>query len=279
MFFAYAAFQIATAVVWGSLDFSAMKNAGGSVTAVPKDEGDKITLTTAGALTEEEDTDDNYHRGQLTGGDAELWEVVTSCSSLCFFLVVTTAGALSGIVDTFLFIFLKEIGGGESCMGAARLIMCAAEVPFFKASGQILDHLGTYGTLSLVGFAYAVRFSYYGLLTEPWSVLPAEVLHGITFAALWSASVSHAQKLAPEGRVSVMQGLVESLHWGVGYGLGSLIGGFAYDDLGPRAMFFVSAGCSVVLMLTTGGWELVLRSRSQPSAEASEFTTGPAGAA
>ncbi len=33
----------------------------------------------------------------------------------------------------------------------------------------------------------AIRLFYYSLLHEPWAVLPAELLHGITFAAMWSA--------------------------------------------------------------------------------------------
>ena len=155
-------------------------------------------------------------------------------------------------------------------MGAARLVMCAAEVPFFRMSGDILDRLGVYGTLSLVGGAYAIRFCYYGFLTDPWFVLPAEVLHGITFAALWSASVSHAQELAPEGRAAAMQGIVESLHWGVGFGLGALVGGYAYQDFGPRTMFFTSVAASVVMMLAAGAWEMVLRSRSQDAVRNSE---------
>merc|ERR1711907_146001 len=119
-------------------------------------------------------------------------------------------------------------------MGAARLVMCLAEVPFFRASSAILDKLGVYGTLSLVGSAYAARFLYYRLLIEPWAVLPAEILHGITFAALWSVSVSHAQSLAPPGQAAILQGLVEALHWGLGYGLGAYIGGVMYEDFGAR---------------------------------------------
>ena len=84
-------------------------------------------------------------------------------------------------------------------MGAARLIMCAAEVPFFQMSGKILKTLGCqnlnlapdlnrhpspacptapnpmllmtagiYGTLGLVGGAYTVRFVCYSLLSSPW---------------------------------------------------------------------------------------------------------------
>ena len=35
------------------------------------------------------------------------------------------------------------------------------------------------------------------VLEDPWWVLPAEVLHGFTFAAVWAASVSYVQEIAP----------------------------------------------------------------------------------
>jgi len=247
MFVAYTLLQLLTALIWGKFDFDMLATAGGAaakVGAAGKEPGGVGTVRAT-----EDDT------------DAAMWAVLTSWSTLGFFVMVTCAGALSGCIDTFLFVFLAQMGGGETCMGAARLVMCAAEVPFFRMSGYILETLGVYGTLSLVGGAYALRFCYYGFLTEPWLVLPAEVLHGITFAALWSATVSHAQTLAPEGRAAAMQGIVESLHWGAGFGLGALVGGYAYQDFGPQAMFFTCAACSIVMMLAAGAWEMVLRGR------------------
>ena len=41
--------------------------------------------------------------------------------------------------------------------------------------------------LALACVCYALRFLYYALLADPWWVMPAEVLHGVTFAAMWAA--------------------------------------------------------------------------------------------
>lgn len=35
------------------------------------------------------------------------------------------------------------------------------------------------------------------VLREPWWVLPAEVLHGLTFAAMWAATTDYAHDIAP----------------------------------------------------------------------------------
>jgi len=35
------------------------------------------------------------------------------------------------------------------------------------------------------------------VLENPWFVLPVEVLHGLTYAAMWTASLEHAHNIAP----------------------------------------------------------------------------------
>ena len=84
--------------------------------------------------------------------------------------------------------FLKDIGGEELLMGLALAITCAAELPFFFYSGTIIQKFGAKSVLYVSLFAYAIRLLYYSYLTEPWAVLPAELLHGITFAAFYAAA-------------------------------------------------------------------------------------------
>lgn len=40
------------------------------------------------------------------------------------------------------------------------------------------------------------------VLQDPWWVLPVEVVHGLTFAAMWAATTDYAHGVAP-GAVSV----------------------------------------------------------------------------
>ncbi len=44
------------------------------------------------------------------------------------------------------------------------------------------------------------------VLREPWWVLPAEVLHGLTFAAMWAATTDYAHGIAPR-KVPACRGL------------------------------------------------------------------------
>jgi hypothetical protein len=54
-----------------------------------------------------------------------------------------------------------------------------------------------------------------------------------------------------------MQSLLEGLHWGIGSGMGALIGGYAYDSFGAVSLFEASgvlSFCSMLLALLA--WSL-----------------------
>jgi len=43
-----------------------------------------------------------------------------------------------------------------------------------------------------------------------------------------------------------MQGVINSAHWGGGYGTGAFLGGLLYNTLGPISSFCVGASVSLV---------------------------------
>jgi len=102
--------------------------------------------------------------------------------------------------------------------------------------------LGEKNLICIALLAYITRFIYYALLTNPWAVYPAELLHGITFAAMWSSSVSYAKSISPPGMSSTMQGILSATWQGIGCGTGNLLSGFLYYHIGPKPLYFATAG-------------------------------------
>jgi MFS_1 like family len=137
---------------------------------------------------------------------ASVINVLTSCPSVgMFFVVVFCTGLGSGVIDAFLFLRLKQLGGSGLVMGVSRAITCAAEVPCFQIAGTLQKRLGTWRLLALTQLAFVIRFLYYSVLTEPWAVLPCEVLHGFTYAIMWSTACTYADEIAPKHVHSTIQ--------------------------------------------------------------------------
>ncbi|CBJ48928.1 conserved unknown protein [Ectocarpus siliculosus] len=126
-----------------------------------------------------------------------LWIMFSTPQNFSFFLGVMLSGMAKGVIDTFLFIWLDELGGSHVLLGLAGVVMCCGEVPFFYVSGSFIRKIGPRNVVALSQIGYIVRLVYYSVLWDPWWVLPAELLHGLTFAAMWAATTDYAHGIAP----------------------------------------------------------------------------------
>lgn len=213
-------------------------------------------VSTFGQELHDTNKGETYEEGKV-GVLAIVRVMLATSHNATFFAAVGLSGMGAGIIDMFLFIRLEELGGSHLLCGLARLIMCLAEVPFFYLSGPLIRRMGVRGVIALTQLAYLTRFIYYSALREPWWVLPAEVLHGLTFAAMWAATTDYAHDIAPAHMRTTIQGAVTGLHWGLGFGLGAMLGGVLYAGLGASLCFRVSAvlpSLSLLLLAMPTAW-------------------------
>lgn len=209
-------------------------------------------------------------------------------SILSFFTIATLLGFGHGIIGTFLFMYLKNLGAGEGLMGCVLLANALPELPVFYFFGTILRAvgmdtllLGSTAVLSLRIAAYSLfntstnnnrdctadlncssalnvvfkneSLHIFGFppLSMQWIYL-IETLHAITYAVGWSACTLNASKIAPSGLESTTQAVFQGLWSGIGAGSGGLIGGLLYHWKGPDALFLCSAAAIGVGCVMSG---------------------------
>ncbi|CAM9521360.1 unnamed protein product, partial [Scytosiphon promiscuus] len=190
------------------------------------------------AAAEQQDKD---YGAKDHGVAATIRVMFSTPQNISFFLAVVLSGMSKGVIDTFLFIWYVDLGGSHVLLGLAGLTMCVAELPFFYLSGPLIRKIGPKNVVALAQIGYILRLVYYSVLQDPWWVLPAEILHGLTFAAMWAATTDYAQTIAPAHLRSTMQATVSGLKQGLGYGVGAVLGGIMYMTVGPRMCFGMSA--------------------------------------
>ncbi|CAG2180455.1 unnamed protein product, partial [Oppiella nova] len=109
----------------------------------------------------------------------------------------------------------------------------------------------TYGHTKVlcIGLAGNVaRFLYISWLTNPWWVLPFELIQGVTHATVWAAACSYiTQHTEPQLRSST-QGVLQGLHHGLGRGCGSIIGGMFVNRWGTQITFRLYGVLSIVVL-------------------------------
>lgn len=159
-----------------------------------------------------------------------------------------------GVIDGYLFVYLEALGAPILLMGACLAVICAIELPVFLYSGHILAFLGYNGSLGTALAAFCLRLTAYStihLAPSVWYVVPVEVLHGFTFGIAWTAGVNFCKREAPPGLQSSAQGLFSSTYFGLGRGIGGLLGGLLYAECGGAVMF------RSALSLTLAAWAAV----------------------
>lgn len=202
-------------------------------------------------------SDHNHTKQQQVSFWVRLTTLLKNPRVILFLVSAWVIGMLMSVVENFLFWFIQDLDGGQTIMGLSVLVMSIGEIPAFILSGHLIARIGYTVTLSLTFVCYAVRFVAYSFLTDPWTVLPIELLHGVTFALRSAALVSYARAVAPRGFEATAQTLFEGVLTGLGGGCGGILGGLSWQHLGARLTFRISAavaaGALVLFLVVSAG--------------------------
>ena len=166
----------------------------------------------------------------------------------CFVIFIAFfCGSATGFIETFLFWYLHELSGGQMLLSVINGLNCTAEVCVFFVTDRLLSFLGHINVIYLALLCYSIRFLYFYLIQSPWAVLPAELLQGITTAALWSSCVSFVG-LHP-GASNTVQGILNGVYMGLGFATGGFMGGILVHVAGMKLSFLMYSVASLCLLL------------------------------
>ena len=168
---------------------------------------------------------------------------------IVFLLTVFLNGVAAGVGNNFLFLYLDQLHATKTLMGLSLLVATISEVPIFFFGDRLLQRWGARGLLLFALGANVVRMFSYALMPVAWLVLPIHLLHGLTFSAMWMASVSYANRAAPPGMGATAQGLLSGISMSLAGATGALLGGLFYETVGPAAMFGWSGVCVLLGLL------------------------------
>jgi len=174
-----------------------------------------------------------------------------------FLAVVFIGGMCLATISNYLFLYMNYLGASKTLMGLSLTFATISELPIMFFSDRLLNRWGARGLLMMALLAYVLRALAYTLFSEPWLFLGVQLLHGLTFSAMWVAGVSYADRIAPEGLGATAQGLFSGVLLGLGGIAGGLIGGILYDELGAMSLFRLVAAVAFigfVIFALTSHW-------------------------
>ncbi|XP_016843921.1 major facilitator superfamily domain-containing protein 6 [Nasonia vitripennis] len=194
----------------------------------------------------------------LSGSESILKDVtkLIRVKPIAIFLgFATIAGILDSFIIYFLFWHMEDLAKDTGYMHEIKLIegltvfaeTIGGEVIFFTFSGKILKKIG-YGYSFVFCFAcYALRLGLISLAPTPrWIVFVEFFMQGPTYALCYTTIVAYASVVAPPGTSATVQGIVAGMDDGLGFAIGSLVGGFLYDSYGGATTLKVYASLAIL---------------------------------
>ncbi|XP_015904990.1 major facilitator superfamily domain-containing protein 6 [Parasteatoda tepidariorum] len=166
-----------------------------------------------------------------------------------FLYVTWFMGFGIGLVFTFLFWHLQDLGGTPTLFGVASVINHISEIFAYFFSFKFIRQIGHTKVLCIGLIGNIGRFLYISWLKNPWWVLPFEFIQGITHAAVWAACCSYITQATPANLRSSAQGVLQGLHHGLGRGCGAVIGGIFVNYFGTQVTFRGYGFASLIVLI------------------------------
>lgn len=171
----------------------------------------------------------------------KLRKLITRPVLLIFLLVIALISMTNKANESFMGIFISEIGGAESEVGWAWTVGTLSEVPIFAMSGLLLARFNELTLLALAAAIYSIRWLLFATTSDPNIIILVQLLHGLTYGLFYLSAVSYVSKIVPPELLATGQGLFYTFAGGVAGVTGSLIGGFILDGFGARVMYYSSS--------------------------------------
>ena len=146
----------------------------------------------------------------------KLHQLLKNLEVLSLYLLVFVLGVFRGVIETFRFWHLQNLGAPQLLLGLCLVMSRTPEIVVMFAMKYILKLVGERSCLYLACVAFACRFLGYSFLRNPWFVLLVEPLHGLTYGLMYGAASAYGSRLTPEGMHGTMQAMLMTLHIGFG---------------------------------------------------------------
>lgn len=168
-----------------------------------------------------------------------------------YFLVFVILGVLISVPNsmnqTFVSLYINEMGGSLVLIGWSAFLTAIFEVPVFLLFDRYLKkHTPTMiGCLIVVSLLFVLRWYLMSIATGPMQIIFIQMLHSISFGGYYYIGTTLTAQLIPvELRASGQA--VYALTWGGISGIiAGLVGGWMFQELGPKMMYQVSTLISI----------------------------------
>jgi PPP family 3-phenylpropionic acid transporter len=150
---------------------------------------------------------------------------------------VFLAGIGFSVINNYLILHMRSLGAGEGLFGLSIAVAAVSELPIFFFSMMIMRRWSPRGLIGIAFAALTVRLLLISVMQDPWLAVVIQLLHGLSFSAIWTAGVSYVSEIAPPGLGASAQSLFGATLFSLSGILGAYAGGQVYQHWGAAVLF------------------------------------------
>lgn len=181
-------------------------------------------------------------------------QIRISLIAFFFLFIINTVHLI--IIPLFI---VNELQGTYRDVGLVASICAGLEIPIMLALGMLGKRISNHTLIMYGCIVLVVYYTILGVATQPWQLIPAQILQAIFVAVVMGNGLSYFTDLLPHS-----PGLATTIYSNVstiGRLAGSLAGGFVVQMLGFRSIFWIC------LVLSIFSFSILWRTRSNKEME------------
>ena len=171
----------------------------------------------------------------------DLHKLFKNAPLIIFLVVLSLVSITHRMNDSYMSLFISDLGGGDNIVGLAWFIGVVSEALVIAFSGRWLKNLHPLIWITTSGCIYALRWIIYSLIANPMLIVAFQVLNGFSYGIFFVMSFQYVSRLIPEQLQTTGHLLYSTVIFGISGIIASLGGGYLFEQFGGSTLYFVMA--------------------------------------
>ncbi|KAK9505055.1 hypothetical protein O3M35_009205 [Rhynocoris fuscipes] len=167
----------------------------------------------------------------------DLIKLIRMPHVIMFIIFLFILGNCWGFIESYLFLYLKELGASNYLLGITVSVGTLSSIPFLYGAEKITSKYGHVNIIVVAFFAHAARLTGYSYIDNAWWCFPFEAIESLSVHLMWVAAATYCAIIAPKSLLATLIGVLGMAHFSLGRGSGSFFGGLLIGTVGTRQAF------------------------------------------
>ncbi|MCM3039853.1 MFS transporter [Paenibacillus motobuensis] len=178
-----------------------------------------------------------------------LKNFLSNKETLLFLILVFISSIPARMNDTYLGLYIKDLGGKPDLLGLAWFLAAGSEILVFSLSFWWLRKNKELALIAFAGAFYFIRFFISAWIKDPNWLAYIQLLQIFTFPIFYTAAIQYLYSIVPVEWRATGQTVLALLFFGVSGIIASFAGGALYQALGGHTMYLTISALSLIGML------------------------------